>query len=62
MGPGEVLKAGQVIAGTDPVAVDAYCAHFLDRTPEQVPAVRIAHELGVGRMDLAAMRIQEVSV
>lgn len=62
MGPGEVLKAGQVIAGTDPVAVDAFCARFLNRTPEQVPAVRIAHELGAGRMDLAALRIQEVTV
>jgi uncharacterized protein (DUF362 family) len=61
MGPGEVMKAGQVIAGTDPVAVDAFSARFLNRTPESVPAVRIAHELGIGRMDLAALRIQEVS-
>jgi uncharacterized protein (DUF362 family) len=61
MGPGEVLKAGQVVAGTDPVAVDAFCARFLNRTPESVPAVRIAHALGVGRMDLAALRIQEVT-
>lgn len=62
MGPGEVLRARQVIAGTDPVAVDAFCARFLNRTPEQVPAVRIAHELGIGRMDLAALRIREVAV
>jgi len=62
MGPGEVLKAGTVIAGIDPVAVDAFCARFLNRTPEQVPAVRIAGELGIGRMDLAALRIREISV
>jgi len=61
MGPGEVWKAGQVVAGTDPVAVDAFAARYLKRTPEGIPAVRIAHELGIGSMDLSRLRIVEVT-
>jgi uncharacterized protein (DUF362 family) len=62
MGPGEVLEAGEVVAGVDPVAVDAYCARYLGWKPEEIPAARIAHELGVGRMDVGEMRVREVTV
>jgi uncharacterized protein (DUF362 family) len=61
MGPGEVWKAGQGVAGTDPVAVDAFAARYLKRTPEGIPAVRIAHELGIGNMDLSRLRVVEVT-
>ncbi len=58
-GPGEVLRAGQVIAGIDPVAVDAYTTRFFNREPETVGHIRIAHDLGMGEIDLAKLRINE---
>lgn len=62
MGPGTVKRAGEVFAGFDPVAMDAYAARYLELAPEAVPAVRIAHELGIGSMDLSALRISEVTI
>lgn len=61
-GPGEVAAPGQVVAGTDPVSVDAFACRYLERLPESIDYIRIAHEMGVGEMDLARLRIQEVSV
>ncbi|MBN1424453.1 DUF362 domain-containing protein [Candidatus Fermentibacteria bacterium] len=60
-GPGEVRVAQTVIAGVDPVAIDAYTAHAFwgDITPFH--HIRIARELGVGEMDLAALAIKEIA-
>jgi uncharacterized protein (DUF362 family) len=60
-GPGEVLRARTVIAGTDPVAVDAYTLRYFGRTPQSVGHIRLAYELGVGEIDLARLRIREYS-
>lgn len=62
VGPGDVTTPGQVVAGVDPVAVDAFACRYLDRKPETVGHIRIAHELGVGQIDLARLKIQEVGV
>jgi uncharacterized protein (DUF362 family) len=62
IGPGEVTAPGQVVAGVDPVAVDAFACRYHNRRPESVGHIRIAHELGVGEIDLARLRIQEVTV
>ncbi len=59
VGPGEVLKGNQVIAGVDPVAVDAFAMRFFERPPESIGHIRIAHELGIGEIDLAKLRIHE---
>jgi uncharacterized protein (DUF362 family) len=43
-------SVGGVIIGTDPVAVDAFCAHLIGIDPMMVDHLRIAHELGLGEI------------
>jgi uncharacterized protein (DUF362 family) len=61
-GPGEVLRGRQVVAGVDPVAVDAFTTKAFWRDPDEVRHIRIAHDLGVGEMDLAKLTIKEFEV
>jgi uncharacterized protein (DUF362 family) len=60
-GPGEVITPGKVVTGTDPVAVDAYGAKLMGYHPEDVLTLVKARDLGVGRMDLEQLTIQEIS-
>jgi len=60
VGPGEVRHARQVIAGTDPVAVDALAMREFFGTPDRARHVGIAHALGAGRMDLDRMDIRTI--
>jgi len=61
-GPGEVQKPDLIIAGTDPVAVDSYGVtvapwygqKFKGR---QVEHLLVAHERGLGKIDLELLRI-----
>jgi uncharacterized protein (DUF362 family) len=62
IGPGEVATPGEVVASVDPVAIDAFACRYLNRRPETIGHIRSAHELGVGEIDLARLRIQEVAV
>ncbi|MHA1882435.1 MAG: DUF362 domain-containing protein [Candidatus Thorarchaeota archaeon] len=39
---------GGVIVGTDPVAVDSYCAKLMGIDPLTIPHIHKAHELGLG--------------
>jgi uncharacterized protein (DUF362 family) len=63
-GPGDVLKPNLIIAGTDPVAVDSYGVtvapwygqRFKGR---QVEHLLIAHQRGVGRIDLEQLKIHK---
>jgi uncharacterized protein (DUF362 family) len=59
-GPGEVLRAKQVVASTDPVAVDAYATRFFGIDPGDVGHIRTAYDLGVGEIDLSKLRVREV--
>ena len=53
MGPGELIKPGKIIAGTDRVAVDAYCASaVLGLKAEDIIAIRKAAERKLGQIDL----------
>jgi len=66
VGPGDVDSFGGVIAGTDPVAVDAYgvgLSTWNQQTylPEQIKHLRYAHELGVGNIKLDSMNILELT-
>ena len=61
-GPGQTREEKTVIAGTDPVAIDAYATTLLGRNPNDIDHIRFAYELGVGEMALENLRIQEVSV
>ncbi|MBM3791081.1 MAG: DUF362 domain-containing protein [Acidobacteria bacterium] len=51
-----------VVAGTDPVAIDALGARFLDLRPEQIPYIRIAHERGLGNMNYEEMPVRHIEI
>jgi uncharacterized protein (DUF362 family) len=56
-GPGRVIMPGEVIASADPVAADAtaiaaYEWYGRKMRPRQVGHIRLAHERGLGRMDI----------
>ncbi|UCH82979.1 MAG: DUF362 domain-containing protein [Candidatus Latescibacterota bacterium] len=61
-GPGKLHKPMKVVAGTDRVAVDAYCATLMGLNPKDVIAIAKAHEHGIGEIDLDKVRIKEVDV
>ncbi len=49
-GPGPIKKHGAVLAGTDPVAMDAYGCTLLGLQPEEVLAIPKAAAHGLGRL------------
>lgn len=59
-GPGEVKQTNQIIAGTDPVAVDAYGAKLLGKEPKEIKHIKIANQMGIGEIDLKKVRIKKV--
>ena len=65
-GPGKVLRMNTVIASADMVAADAQTVRMFEWygrrfEPRQVKHIRIAHERGLGRMDVENLRIKEAS-
>lgn len=66
-GPGEVVRYDTVIASPDMVAADAKAVSMVQwygksLAPRQVKHIRIAHERGLGRMDIENLRTAEISV
>ena len=53
-----VRKVGGVVVGTDPVAIDAYCASLLGVDPFTIPYLRRAYELGLGELVVDRINIQ----
>ena len=51
-GPGEVKDAGEVVIGTDCVAVDTYGTVLLERNPDYVGYINAAVRHGLGEKDL----------
>lgn len=58
----DVKRLDAVIASTDVVAADAYATTFFDRQAAEINYIRLAAEMGVGEMDLKAVRIEEITV
>ena len=58
-GPGEIQRPRKVVAGTDMVAVDAFCAEVRGLRSAEVQMIRMAHEHGLGEVDLSSLRILE---
>jgi uncharacterized protein (DUF362 family) len=66
-GPGKVLELDTIVAGTDPVAVDAHVvrmAPWLNRsmTADQVAHIAAAHSIGLGRMDEEEIQLREIDL
>ena len=59
-GPGKVVERGIIVAGADPVAVDAMGCRLLGRRPQDIGYVRIAHEMGLGELNLEKVKIKRV--
>jgi len=61
LGPGmqgKPTKPGLLIAGPDPVAVDAITAMVMGQDPKEVGHIRIAWELGLGEIELDRIEIR----
>ena len=64
-GPGEVREIGKIIAGTDPVAVDAYTLtlaefNFRRMKPEHIPHIQYAQAINLGTAKSEDWEIVEV--
>ena len=60
VGPGPIREYGQVIFGTDQVAIDAYAASLFGMKPQDVGYIRIAAEMGLGQIQWEKLKIQMV--
>jgi uncharacterized protein (DUF362 family) len=60
-GPGEILKPKKVVAGTDRVAIDAYCASLWGLKGEDIVMIKRGQELGLGNYDLKKVKIKEMN-
>lgn len=59
-GPGRVRDPGEVVAGVDPVAVDAFAVErYFGLEPGAIGHIRAAYDLGVGEIDRAKLAIRE---
>jgi len=60
-GPGELLKPRKVVAGTDRVAVDAYCAGLWGLVAAEIVQIRLGAEQGLGEIDLKKAGVKEAA-
>jgi uncharacterized protein (DUF362 family) len=58
----DVKQMDTVIATTDVVAADSYAAMLFGRKPEYLKYVTAGAAMGLGRSDLEALQIEEISV
>jgi uncharacterized protein (DUF362 family) len=59
-GPGRVIHPKKVYAGKDMVGLDALCCDLLNVNPREVLHIQLAHESGLGQMNLAAGAIKHL--
>ena len=61
-GPGPIKKHRAVLAGTDPVALDAYGCTLLGLAPEDVPMIPKAAAHGLGRIPAGGPKITSITL
>jgi len=61
-GPGETMRPNLILAGTDPVILDAYAANLLGFYPEDILTINKAAKHGLGKDDLSKAKVAEVEV
>lgn len=59
-GPGETVSPNRIIAGTDPVAVDAYAAALIGFDLEEVPSIGMAARHGLGKDSISELVVVDV--
>jgi hypothetical protein len=59
---GDPVELNTIVAGDDPVAVDAVCAYMLGFDPLDIPTTRIAYSDGLGEADLRAIIIKGAEI
>ena len=57
----DVQKQDTIIVSTDIVAADAYAATLFGLKGEDIAYVKAAAEMGLGRLDLSGLKIEEIS-
>jgi uncharacterized protein (DUF362 family) len=58
----DVKLLNTVVAGTDAVAVDAFGATLFGLKPADLGCVRLGHQMRLGSMDLAGMKIKRITL
>jgi len=58
----DVKQANTVIASPDIVAADSYAATLFGLQPNDLEYIRSGSAMGLGRSDLANLRIEEINV
>jgi len=58
----DVRQRDTVIASHDMVAADAYAATLFDLTGQDISYIKAAAEMGLGTIDLSAIKIEEIAV
>jgi len=61
-GPGKLHKPQKVVAGTDRVAVDAFCATLWGLNASDIIMINRAHKHNLGEIDISKKKIIEVEV
>ena len=61
-GPGKLLKPQKVFAGVARVAMDAYGANLIGVNPEEIRMIQMAHEHGLGEIQLERLQIREITL
>lgn len=58
----DVKMTNTVIASRDIVAADAYAAILFDLTGNDIPAVRLAAQMGLGNMDMKNIKLEQINI
>jgi uncharacterized protein (DUF362 family) len=58
----DVKQLNTIIASADIVAADSYATTLFGKQPEDIPYIKAAAAMGLGRSDLANLRIEELSI
>ena len=61
-GPGQLFRPEKVVAGTDRVAIDAYCASLWGLDPKDIVQIKKGAEQGLGQIDLTKVVLREENI
>ncbi len=59
-GPGKLIKPQKIVAGTDRVAIDAYCTTLWGLEARDIIMINKAYEHKLGQIDLQKVKVKEI--